>query len=213
MAKLFSKQARRSILVRILPPLAFFLLKLLYLSCKKNFHSTTQVPTKPSIYALWHGEILMMPFGYWEYAQRKTVDVMISRHSDGEMIARVIQFFGGGVVRGSSSKGGSSVLRSAFKSLSSGRDIAITPDGPRGPRYSVAEGIVYLSQLQQIPIITMNYRASSSWKMRSWDAFCIPKPFSTLDFYFGEPFFVNDLSMEEAKEMIRKRLLEHAMLS
>lgn len=211
MAKLFSKKNRRKILVWILPPLVFVFLKLLYFTCKKKFHITTNGSSTPSLYAMWHGELLMMPFAYWHYAHRKNVDAMISRHSDGEMIARLIKIFGGSTVRGSTSKGGSSVLRSALKSLKAGRDIGITPDGPRGPRHSVADGIVNLAQMCHIPIITMNCKASSFWRMKSWDAFCIPKPFCTLEFYFGEPFYVDDLSMEEAKTLIQKQLQEHAI--
>jgi hypothetical protein len=211
MAKWFSKTNRRKILTRILPPFAFIFIKILYLTCKKNFHYTTKALETPAIYAAWHGELLMMASGYKEYTNRTDIDSIISRHSDGEMIARLIQLFGGRTIRGSSSKGGSSVLRLALKALESGRDIAITPDGPRGPRHSVAEGIVHLAQMKHVPIMTINCKASSAWRMKSWDAFCIPKPFCTLDFYFGEPFWIDGLEMDAAKALIQKRLLLHAM--
>lgn len=153
----------------------------------------------------------MAIFGYRDYAKKHAIDSMISRHGDGEMIARLIHLFGGGTIRGSSSKGASTVLRLALKSLENGRDVGITPDGPRGPRHSVADGIVHLAQAKHVPIVTINYNASASWRMSSWDRFCIPKPFCTLDFYYGEPFFVDGMNLEEAKSMIQKKLLEHAM--
>ena len=67
-----------------------------------------------------------------------------------------------------------------------------------------------MAKLQHVPIITMNCNASHFWKMRSWDQFCIPKPFSTLEFYFGDPFYVDDLSLEEGIALVKEKLLEHA---
>lgn len=211
MAKLFSKQTLRKILVWIVPALAFALIKLIYLTCKKKFHIEKNGSATPSIYVFWHGELLLVAFAYIHYAKRTSLDAMISRHFDGELIARLIMLFGGGVMRGSSSKGGTAVLREALRSLHKGRDIGITPDGPRGPKHSVANGVAALAMLKKVPIITINCKPSSYWKMKSWDEFCIPKPFSTLEFYFGEPFFVEGLEIEEAKKVIQDRLLVHAI--
>ena len=210
MATLFSKANRRKVTAWLLPPLLIALTRVLYLTCKKNFHSQQNGSNTPSIYAMWHGELLMMTFAYLHYTKRKSIDAIISRHFDGEMAARFITLQGGGVLRGSSSKGGREVFRAAVKSLQNGRDIAITPDGPRGPRHSVAHGLVSIAMLTKVPIITMNYTASSFWTMKSWDAFCVPKPFSTLDFYFGNPFYVHEMSSDDAIDLVRQRLLEHA---
>ena len=211
MAKLFSKQTLRKILVWIVPALAFALIKLIYLTCKKKFYIEKNGSATPSIYVFWHGELLLVAFAYIHYAKRTSLDAMISRHFDGELIARLIRLFGGGVMRGSSSKGGTAVLREALRSLHKGRDIGITPDGPRGPKHSVANGVAALAMLKKVPIITVNCTPSSYWKMKSWDEFCIPKPFSTLEFYFGDPFFVEGLEIEEAKKVIQDRLLVHAI--
>lgn len=211
MAKLFSKQSLRRVLIWILPTLSFVLIKLIYLTCKKKFYIEKNGSATPSIYVFWHGELLLVAFAYIHYAKRTSLDAMISRHFDGELIARLIRLFGGGVMRGSSSKGGTAVLREALKSLHKGRDIGITPDGPRGPKHSVANGVAALAMLKKVPIITINCKPSSYWKMKSWDEFCIPKPFSTLEFYFGNPFSVEGLEMEEAKRTIQERLLVHAI--
>lgn len=152
----------------------------------------------------------MMPFAFLHYTKRRTLDAIISRHFDGELIARFIGLLGGGALRGSSSRGGKEVLHLALRSLESGRDIALTPDGPRGPRHSVAHGIVTIATLKKAPIVTLNCRASRCWTMRSWDHFCIPKPFSTLEFYFGEPFYVHDMPTHDAMALVKQRLLEHA---
>lgn len=152
----------------------------------------------------------MLPYAYLHYTKRKTIDAVISQHFDGEMVSRFLTLQGGGVIRGSSSKGGKEVFRMALNSLKQGRDIGITPDGPRGPRHSVAHGLVSIAMLTKAPIITFNCQASSYWSMRSWDKFTIPKPFSTLEFYIGEPLYVHDLTQEEALSLVREKLLEHA---
>lgn len=209
MAKWFSKSNRRKILVWVLPPLVYLLVRLLFLTCKKEFHSQKNGSDTASIYTAWHGELLMMVFGYKYYTKRIDIDAIISRHSDGEMIARLIKLFGGNAIRGSTSKGGASVLRLALKSLQNGHDIGITPDGPRGPRHSVADGIAVLAIKKRVPIIAINCKPSSYWTLRSWDQFCIPKPFSTLHYYFSDPFYVHDLPLEEAKAVIKQCLLNH----
>ncbi len=210
MATLFSKANKRKFLAWFLPPLIYVFIKILYLTCKKKFHSNQNGSETPSIYAVWHGEILMISFGYMYYSKKKQIDTVVSQHFDGELVARLFMLFGGGTLRGSSSKGGKEVLRLALSSLKNGRDIGITPDGPRGPRHSVAHGLITMASLQKVPIITMNCKASSYWKMRSWDQFCIPKPFSTIEFYFGDPFYVNDMPLEEARILVQKKLLENA---
>lgn len=211
MAKLFSKETKRKFLVWIVPPVAFVLIKLLYFTCKKIFHIHQDASVTPSVYISWHGELLMMPFAYVYHTGRCSLDAIISQHFDGELIARFVGLFGGGAIRGSSSKGGIPALRSALHSIKLGRDIAIIPDGPRGPRYSVADGVVAIAQFKKIPIVTINVKPSSYWKLKSWDQFCIPKPFCTLEFYIGEPFFVNDMEMNEAKSFIQERLCKNAI--
>ncbi len=211
MAILFSKANRRKLLAWVVPPLAFFIIKLLYFTCKKKYYLPQSELTEPSLYALWHGELLMLPFAYIHVSKSQKLDAIISLHGDGEIIAKIIHLFGGGTIRGSSSKGSTTVLKQALRSLQARRDIAITPDGPRGPRHSVADGLIDLAKLKNVPIVTLNCQPSSYWKMKSWDAFCVPKPFCTLSFYVGEPFYVNDISHEEAKKIIQKMLLKHAV--
>lgn len=211
MAKLFSNANRRKLMAKVLPPLLIVLVRLLYFTCKKKFHIHKNGSHTPSIYAMWHGELLMMPYAYVHYTKRKSIDAIISKHFDGDLAARFIMLQGGGVLRGSSSKGGKEVFRMALRSLQEGRrDIAITPDGPRGPRHSVAHGLVSMAMLTKAPIITMNYKASSFWTMRSWDQFCIPKPFCTLEFYYGDPFYVHEMSSDDAMVLVKQKLLEHA---
>ncbi|MCD8478516.1 MAG: lysophospholipid acyltransferase family protein, partial [Sulfurospirillum sp.] len=188
MAKLFSKTLKRKLLVWLIPPFIYLVIKLLFFTCKKRFHFSVNGSAMPSIYAIWHGELLMAAMAYTSYSKHVSIDTIVSNHFDGELVAKLMRLFGGGTIRGSSSKGGISALRHALKALEKGRDIGITPDGPRGPRHSVADGAAALARIKRVPIITMHCEPSSSWKMKSWDHFCIPKPFCTLDFYYSDPF-------------------------
>jgi len=194
-------------MAKVLPPLLIVFVKLLYATCKKKFYMHEKGSHTPSVYAMWHGELLMIPHAYLHYTGRRSIDAIISQHFDGEMAARFITLQGGGVLRGSSSRGGKEVFRLALRSLQNGRDIGITPHGPRGPRHSVAHGLVSIAMLTKAPIITMNYKASSFWTMRSWDQFCIPKPFCTLEFFYGDPFYVHEMSSDEAIALVQKKLL------
>lgn len=211
MVKLLSKKTKRKIEAFIIPPLACMIMYFLYLSCKKRYHfDKSKVNKEPLVFVFWHGEVLMAPFAYKDYRNSKNIDLVVSGHQDGEIAARILEMFGAGTLRGSSSRGGLSVLKNAFKSLKDGRDIGITPDGPRGPRYSIADGAVVIARKRRVPIVAVNIRASRAWRLKSWDSFAIPKPFCTLDFYYSDPFYVSDKSLEEAKDKIKERLMRNA---
>jgi lysophospholipid acyltransferase (LPLAT)-like uncharacterized protein len=209
MGKLLTKKRKRALLLVLVPPVAYFFIRLLYLTCKKRFHLPISTPTAPFLVAFWHGEILMNPFLYKKMIKDVKMSLMISDHFDGEMIAKSMSYFGFDTIRGSSTRGGIKALKESFKKIDRGECVAITPDGPKGPRHSVADGIVAIAQKKDLEIVAFNYKASSRWEMKSWDKFIIPKPFSTLDFYASEPFRVTDMDKEEAKEMIKKRLLKY----
>jgi hypothetical protein len=108
------------------------------------------------IFCFWHGRLLMMPFANL----RGKGKVLISRHRDGELIARVMKFFRLGTIRGSFRKGTVSSIREIINDLREGYDVAITPDGPKGPRYTVKDGIVELARLTGKSIVPITYSAS-----------------------------------------------------
>lgn len=137
--------------------------------------------------------------------------MIISEHFDGQIIAGVIKFFGLESIYGSSTRGGAKVLIQALKSLAEGYDIGITPDGPKGPRFSVSDGIVIMAQKRHTKVIVFHYQPSSYWELSSWDKFVVPKPFGTLDFYASEPIDLVGLEMEEAKELLISQLMEHTL--
>ncbi len=199
---------KRKILSFLLPPLGAFLIRIIYFTCKKEFE-IKELPKEPCIIAFWHGELLMMPYLYKKVRGTHPIAVMISEHFDGELIAKTISHFGLESIRGSSRRGGAKVLIKAIKMLKKGYDVAITPDGPRGPRRSVAPGIVAIAQKSEAMIVPFSYSASKYWQLKSWDGFIVPKPFSTLRFVGGEPFGVDHLGLEEAKDYVKKQMLQY----
>lgn len=202
------KQIARWFALMLLPPLGALLMRIIFFSCKKVYNIPDNLPKEPFIVAFWHGELLMQPFLYKKVRGNHPIAVMISEHFDGELIARTIKYFGFAAIRGSSKKGGAKVLIQALKKLKAGCDVAITPDGPRGPRYSVAPGIVGLSQKSNAYIVPFSYTASAFWELKSWDRFIIPKPFCTIIFSVGKPLRVDGLDMHRAQLVIKNALMQ-----
>ena len=195
----------------LIPFLLHLLVRFIYLTNKKVFHHPKKLDDKVYIVAFWHGELLMQPFNYHKLKPKSKVSAIISDHKDGEAITRTVEFLGIDSIRGSSSKGGLKALMNAIKELKEGNDIAITPDGPRGPRHSVANGIVAISQKTNAKILAFNCKPTKYWQFNSWDKFILPKPFGRMDFYVSEPFSVEGLEIEEAKNLIKEKLQENAM--
>ncbi|MBU6367401.1 MAG: lysophospholipid acyltransferase family protein [Gemmatimonadetes bacterium] len=137
---------------------------------------------------LWHGQLLPL---LWVHRQR--TGVIISEHADGEVIARVVASFGFFPVRGSSSRGGARALLEAARALVAGSDIAITPDGPRGPRHSFAPGALMLAHRTGAALVPLVAHADRVWRLPSWDQFEIPKPFARVTVLYDAP-----ISPEEA---------------
>jgi lysophospholipid acyltransferase (LPLAT)-like uncharacterized protein len=185
--------------------------RLIYFTNKKIYHYSNIDQDESIIVAMWHGDLLMQPLNYRAFRKNGMVKVIVSEHRDGKIIKKVVEYLGVGSIDGSSSKGGARALINAIKTLKSGGDVAITPDGPRGPIYSVADGIVALSQKTKAKIVPFSSKPSSYWQFDSWDKFIVPKPFGTIDFFVGEPFDVENLSMDEAKQMIQNKLMENQL--
>ena len=160
------------------------------------------------IYVFWHGRLLMMSL----VNQGRRSGVMISHHGDGELITRIIRYFGYYSVRGSSSRDGMAALRRLARDMKTepGSDAGIAPDGPRGPRHQAQSGAVLLARLTGCPLIPVAFGASKGKFLSSWDRFFIPYPFSRGVFIFGDPIWVaqeeNRASMEEKRQLLEDRL-------
>lgn len=194
--------------------LIFILIWCIFLTCRVKF-TPTELPEKPCVVVFWHGRLAMMSFAYrrwWlrDFGSKRLAKVIISDHKDGEIITRVISHFGIGAIRGSSFKGGARALMGAIKEIKSGTDIIITPDGPRGPLHSVADGAVILAQRLNLDIYALNYEASSFWKFRSWDEMVLPKPFSRINYSLSAPLNLTGLDLDAGKEAIARLLFASA---
>jgi lysophospholipid acyltransferase (LPLAT)-like uncharacterized protein len=147
-------------------------------------------PTVPGletryIYAFWHETLLLPAYHY----SRTATQVLISEHADGEMIARACQRLGLGVVRGSTSRGGIKAMRQIIE-MKGRSHLVITPDGPRGPRREVQPGLVYLAARTGLPIVPVGFASRKAWRMRSWDRFAVPLPFTSAVGVLAEPIHV-----------------------
>lgn len=155
---------------------------------------TVRQAKQPVVFTLWHGE--MLPLLY--HHRNQGIAVLISDHRDGEMIARIAERFGFGTVRGSTSKGASRALVGMARALEAGHDVAVTPDGPRGPARSFAPGALVAAQRSGVPVIPLAVTATRAWRLRSWDRFLIPKPFSRVTIAYGDPTRMHAASAREA---------------
>ena len=151
----------------------------------------------------------MLPYLYSHYRTTPHAKVLISNHFDGELISKTIRYFGLGTLAGSTTRNAARVLIQAIKTLKEGYDIGITPDGPKGPRHEVSDGIVVMAQKTGAKIVLVEIKPTSYWKLNSWDRFIIPKPFGTINFYSTSEIDVSGMELKEAKEMLKKGLLEH----
>ncbi|MGB8274426.1 MAG: lysophospholipid acyltransferase family protein [Alphaproteobacteria bacterium] len=162
---------------------------------------------RPFILCFWHGRLLMMPY-CWD--RRVPIHMLISRHRDGQIIARTVAHFGIDTVSGSSSKGGSTALRAMVRLLKSGHCVGITPDGPRGPRMRANMGIVNVARLSGAPVVPVSFAASPRRLLSSWDRFLVAWPFGRGVFVWGEPIAVphhaSESEMEAARLAIEDRL-------
>ncbi|GAA5483830.1 lysophospholipid acyltransferase family protein [Haloferula sargassicola] len=162
---------------------------------------------KPVIYALWHNRIFTVPDA-WDRlvrGRRRTV-VLTSASHDGAMLARAVGVFGLGSVRGSSSRRGVAALVALRKAMREGSDCCVTPDGPRGPRYVVQPGTVKLAETTGAPIIPIHVTFASAWRLKSWDRFVVPKPFSRVRVIFDAALAVPAGLSDDDFERCRKQL-------
>ncbi len=154
------------------------------------------------IMAFWHGRIL--PATY--YFRRRGIVVITSENFDGEWIAGIIERFGYGTSRGSTSRGGARALLQLSRDLASGRPAGFTVDGPRGPARVSQPGAVWLAKASGHPVLPFHCEADRYWTLNSWDRTQIPKPFATVAISVGEPFYVPRDADEQAIEEARQRL-------
>jgi hypothetical protein len=148
------------------------------------------------IFSLWHGQLLPL---LWQH-RGEGVLVLISEHRDGEIVARAATSLGFGLIRGSSTRGADRALISMSRELQAGKEVAITPDGPKGPSEKFAPGALIAAQRSDSFIVPVAAAADRAWRLNSWDRFMIPKPFARVTIAYGEPAKVSATSPRAAAE-------------
>ncbi|MBW2478000.1 MAG: lysophospholipid acyltransferase family protein [Deltaproteobacteria bacterium] len=137
------------------------------------------------ILSFWHDQLFMMAMGY----HGPRASVMISASKDGELIARTMQYFNIGSIRGSSTRGGRAAFKTMVKLGKEPIDLVFTPDGPKGPRHHVKDGVVQLARLTGRPVVPMAFACSHGHRFNSWDRFLLPFPWGRGVYSFGDPLY------------------------
>src|SRR5437764_680261 len=162
--------------------------------------------------ALWHNRLLIFPLVLRRFFPQRSGAALISASRDGDLLADAVQRFGYDVIRGSSSRMGATAILQLTQVLASGRDVVITPDGPRGPAYELGPGIIFLARKSGAAVLPMNLEFSHCWRLGSWDRFIVPRPFSRVRVLFGQLHRVGATNTPEQSEAERLRL-QKAMMS
>ena len=167
------------------------------------------------IYSFWHDQLLMCPLT-WQ--SNSSIKVLISKHRDGDIIAQLISNLGFEAIRGSThktnkikNKGGLLSARKMIKSLKNGISIGISPDGPKGPRHKVSEGILSISRLSKSVILPVGIGFKKKWVLNTWDKFIIPKPFNEITVVWGDPIsaITNEKNNHQLKIKLERLSLIH----
>ncbi len=188
----------------VLPALIHFAVRMLFATMRitvlgaeaaRPFHERGE----GVIIVLWHSRLLMSPFAY----MGKELHVLLSSHGDGDLIANTMKGFGFGLIRGSSTKGGTEALREMVRLARGNADLAITPDGPRGPAEVAKPGIAHVARMTGHVILPLAFASSRAKRFKSWDRFLLPYPFSRGVYVWGEPLFCRE---GETTEAFRQRI-------
>ena len=144
---------------------------------------------QPFLLAFWHGRGVMVAQAYWRVGGRR-IKILISEHRDGELIAATMAHWGYGAVRGSTKRGAVKGARGMLRAARAGYDLAISPDGPRGPREILQEGVIELARMSGLPIVPVTYSARWAKRFASWDGFLLPLPGARVVVLWGEPVWI-----------------------
>jgi len=202
---------------RLLALIGSTILKALFLTIRLRLDDRCGISRnafpEPCLLCFWHNRILGITYAFhrrYPKKLRRGVTVLTSPSKDGEILSQFVAAFGMGSVRGSSSRRGSQALLELVRLIRAGGDIAITPDGPRGPRYQLGPGVILLAQTTGTPIIPMHASFSRCFRMKTWDGFIIPLPFSTISVTIAEPIKIpnglGELEFERARKNLEDQL-------
>jgi len=214
-----SRTLKKKFISVLAPHLLKWMLVPIAVTCRKKwlgkeFLEELQKTNDNWIYALWHNNITLASF----ILKNQNLLSMVSSSGDGRIAARVIELFGNQTIRGSSSRGGTKVLLSMISGIKSGKVGAITPDGPRGPKYHLHSGALSISQKTKVPLVPFHVESTRQWIFsKSWDQHKFPKPFSTIVISIGKPFQVPEKLDKEQFAIItaefKNRMMQNVKLA
>ena len=168
--------------------------------------------SKPVLWASWHNTVFVMPYVRLKFLRHRKVVVLTSTSKDGAVLENAVGVCDIGAVRGSNSRRAVAALVALRKAIQSGLDVCITPDGPRGPKYQLQAGIIKIAESTGAPIIPIRVKFESAWKLKTWDAFRVPKPFSRVHVVLGEPLTVSkgldEVAFEETRVLLEQKMQE-----
>ena len=153
-----------------------------------------------AIIPFWHDQLLLLVFGYTE----NNAKLLISASHDGELLARTMKYFDQDTVRGSSSRGGRAAFREMLNLCKEPADIVLTPDGPKGPRHEIKDGVLQLARMSGRPVVPLAFVCSSGHRFKSWDRCLFPYPFGRSVYSYGTPLYFDK---KDDIESCRKRLM------
>ena len=182
----------------IIPYLLKFIMILITATCRVRQHNKPVYDdllnsNSSFVLCLWHN---CSTIAGWAMRGSKTT-VMVSDSRDGEYVSRLANLFDISTMRGSTSSGSAKAIRAALRLIFSKKPIAITLDGPRGPKYKMQHGALWFAASGKVPIVPMHIEASRQWVLKSWDDHRFPKPFSTIHISYGDPIFIERSRLEE----------------
>jgi lysophospholipid acyltransferase (LPLAT)-like uncharacterized protein len=200
---------------RLLIGFGYYFLKIWGRTLRFDIDDRIALSTSPVrenyIGALWHNRLLLISYALKRFVPHRPGAGLVSASRDGDLVGALTKRFGFDVVRGSSSRMGAGALRELTNVLASGLDVLMTPDGPRGPAYEPGPGAIFLAQKTGAPILPINMEFSSCWRLKSWDRFILPRPFSKVRLIFGPLFRVRSTDTPEEFEAERLRLCDAMM--
>lgn len=171
--------------------------------------------SRPVIFCIWHNRLFLCLACYMKFALKndphRRMAALVSASRDGGMLSRVLELYHIQPVRGSSSRRGAQALVELHSWARQGLDLAVTPDGPRGPRYQVHPGVITMAQVSGLPILPITYHLSHKYVLKSWDRFQIPLPFCTCTVSAGQPIYIPKELTPEERESWRAKV-NQAML-
>ncbi len=187
----------------IVPRLLQIIVLLITATCRVRYHNRQvykdlSESNEAFVLCMWHN---CSTIAGWAMRGGK-VSVVVSDSKDGEYVSRFANLFGIKTIRGSTSSGSAKVVRAAMNLIKHNKPIALTLDGPRGPKYKMQHGALWFAAAGEIPLVPMHIESSRQWVLKSWDGHRFPKPFSTIHIGFGDPIFIKRATLEDDVEKV-----------